>query len=342
MPGWLGRRLGPVVALFLAGGLGLAGAGCGIFPGSSSGPRVVTQGGGLPALHRLDWGMPVVVYAVWSPDGKWVAAMGGPDAGPVDLVVVSPDGRTRINLSRWHCGPPDGLWGIAWLPDGRLSCFAADAPVYRMCIGAAPFTSCQAVALPAVLRTSADQGGLWSPDGRHLLLPSLNRQQSSTDLYVISPAGRITQMLPSSARGGIDNPQWVAHATRLAYNRNFDIAESAARFGQHGHLTLGPATLVLAGCAFEAAGDHVAWSPSRRWLAALCEGNRFQPDTVYLISTAHPATATAIVRVQQDGHGMLFPLWSPDGKTLIVFGWADGQPYAINIGAYLRSKGLTP
>jgi hypothetical protein len=165
-----------------------------------------------------------------------------------------------------------------------------------MCIGAAPFTSCQAVALPAVLRTSADQGGLWSPDGRHLLLPSPARQGFRTDLYVISPAGRITQMLPFSARGGIDNPQWAARGTRLACNRNSDIAESAARFGQHGNLTLGPATLVLAGCADEAAGDHVAWSPGRRWLAALCGANRFQPDSVYLISTARPATATAIVR----------------------------------------------
>lgn len=344
MPAWLGRRLGPLAVLFLAGGLGLAGVGCGILPSSGSGPRVVTQGGGLPALHRLDWGMPAVQYAVWSPDGKWVAAMGGPGVATVHLVVVSPDGRTRINLSRWHCGPPDGLWGIAWLPDNRLSCFAAEAPLYRMCIGAAPFTSCQAVALPASLRTSAEQGGLWSPDGRHLLLPSPTRQGFPTDMYVLSPAGRITQMLPFSAQGGIDNPQWVAHATRLAYNRNFEIAERAASFGPQGNLTLGPATLVLAGCAFEAAGDHVAWSPSRRWLAAVCVGSsRYREEnSVYLIDTAHPAKATAIVRVQQDGHGMLFPLWSPDGKTLIVFGWADGQPYAINIGAYLRSKGLSP
>jgi hypothetical protein len=38
---------------------------------------------------------------------------------------------------------------------------------------------------------------------------------------------------------------------------------------------------------------------------------------------------------------MLFPLWSPDGKTLIVFGWADGQPSAINIGTYRGGKGLS-
>jgi hypothetical protein len=34
-------------------------------------------------------------------------------------------------------------------------------------------------------------------------------------------------------------------------------------------------------------------------------------------------------------------MWSPDGATLIVFGWSDGQPYTVNIGAYLRGKGLS-
>ncbi len=41
---------------------------------------------------------------------------------------------------------------------------------------------------------------------------------------------------------------------------------------------------------------------------------------------------------------MTDPLWSPDGKTLIVFtvGVGVSQPYAIDIASYLASKGLEP
>jgi Tol biopolymer transport system component len=304
---------------------------------------VVAQGGGLPALHRLDWGIPDVLYAVWSPDGRWIAAMGGPDAGTVHLEVVSPDGGKRIDLSGWHCGSADGLWGIAWLPDNRLSCFAADAPLYRMCIGAEPFASCLPVALPTALRTSPQEGAVWSPDGRYLLLPAPIRQGYRTDLFVLSRAGRITQILPFAAQGGFGNPQWSADGTRLFYNRFFEVVDRAASLSADGNLTLGPARLLVSDCASEDAGDHVAWSPSRRWLAANCiVDSQFREESVFLISTAHQASATAIVRVQQDGHGMLFPMWSPDGQTLIVFGWADGRPYAVDIGAYLRGKGLSP
>jgi Tol biopolymer transport system component len=44
------------------------------------------------------------------------------------------------------------------------------------------------------------------------------------------------------------------------------------------------------------------------------------------------------------GQQMMAPIWSPDGNTLFVFSVAYGssQPYALAIGAYLRSKGLQP
>ena len=339
-PPW--RALIAIIASVAVSALTVTGCGLLDSTGPHSGASSYTQGDGLPALQRLDWGMLVVLHAAWSPDGKWIAAMGGPALDALNLEVVTPDGRTRISLASWHCGPSDGLWGIAWLPDGQLSCFAAEEPVHRMCVGAAPFTSCSAVALPASLRTAAGSGGLWSPDGQHLLLPSPVAAGHRTDLYVISPAGRVTQTLPFSAQGGIDNPHWLANATMLAYNRNFDIVASAASFSPLGTLTLGAPKRLLAGCAAEPSGNHVAWSPSGRWLAANClTGSRFPQEWVYLVDTAHPAQATAIVKVQQHGRGMLFPMWSPDGATLIVFGWSDGQPYTVNIGAYLRGKGLS-
>ena len=41
---------------------------------------------------------------------------------------------------------------------------------------------------------------------------------------------------------------------------------------------------------------------------------------------------------------MTDPIWSPDGRTLIVFrvGFGTQVPYAIAISDYLKSKGLAP
>jgi hypothetical protein len=51
-----------------------------------------------------------------------------------------------------------------------------------------------------------------------------------------------------------------------------------------------------------------------------------------------------VVVADRVGQQMMDPAWSPDGNTLIVFsvGYATSRPYAIDIGAYLRTKGMQP
>ena len=198
-------RTGIVLVTLLVATLTLLTA-CGPFPTS---PSVVTQGQGLPSLRHLDWGFAAINHPVWSPDGRWIAALAGDDYAGAHVEVVSPDGQTKYDLSSWHCGEgsdPD----FAWLPDGRLSCINGDTPYPQMCIGAAPFNSCTATHLSQEI--IGDQRGLaWTPDGRSALFPA-----RSNDVPRIIPISMywhhrelIQQMLPFSEQYGVATPSFV-------------------------------------------------------------------------------------------------------------------------------------
>jgi Tol biopolymer transport system component len=63
-----------------------------------------------------------------------------------------------------------------------------------------------------------------------------------------------------------------------------------------------------------------------------------------LINPDDPSQTVDVVQTKQVGR-TYDPIWSPDGKTLIIVGLLGGfgsQPYAIDIASYLASKGLQP
>lgn len=64
-------------------------------------------------------------------------------------------------------------------------------------------------------------------------------------------------------------------------------------------------------------------------------------DHIALVNADNPSQ-TVDVTNEQDVGKFLNPLWSPDGKTLILINTDDDQPYAIDIASYLASKGLQP
>ena len=307
---------------------------------------VVTQGQGLPTLRHLDWGFAAIHYPVWSPNGRWIAVLAGDDYAGAHVEVVSPDGQTRYDLSRWGCG--EGVDpNFAWLPDGRLSCINRDTPYPRMCIGAVPFTSCTATRLSAAI--GGGQLGLaWTPDGRSVLFPTLpnNVAQDASDLYVLAPDGTVRQVLPFADHYGVATPAFRPHAAELAYYRgayvdvgivHFDLVISAVSQDATGKITLGPARTVVT----EQIPDDsfYTWSPSGRWLAIRYSDNR-NGDKISLINPDNPKQAADVVQDDLIDLSMNDPIWSPDGKTLIVFGGNNPQPYAIDIASYLASKGL--
>ncbi len=95
--------------------------------------------------------------------------------------------------------------------DERNFINAADWTLFlRICIGAAPFATCQIVRLPATFAT-ANAGATRTPDRAELLLAvstlrSDGSAETFTDLYVLSPTGRVIQMLPFNDQGGIYFP----------------------------------------------------------------------------------------------------------------------------------------
>jgi hypothetical protein len=73
-------------------------------------------------------------------------------------------------------------------------------------------------------------------------------------------------------------------------------------------------------------------------------GNYVSGDKIYLLSPAHPSQTVDVVIASQVGQQMMAPIWSPDGKQMIVFtvGFGTSQPYELDVGAYLHSKGIQP
>jgi hypothetical protein len=67
------------------------------------------QRGSLPSLHHLEWGCDYYGHPLWSPDGRWIALLAGPDFATSHLVVLTPDGRTHYDLNAWDCGDRKGL-----------------------------------------------------------------------------------------------------------------------------------------------------------------------------------------------------------------------------------------
>jgi hypothetical protein len=239
----------------------------------------ILQGGGLPALRLLDWGFPDNDHPVWSPDGRWIAVSSQSPAGQDwHLQVVSPDGRERHDLSRWGCNDPSG-YDYAWLPDDRLACIHADLPPDQLCIGAAPFTSCNFVRLSAAVQTLGE-GATWTPDGREPLLSADAQDpdgsfETSPNLYVITPSGQIAQTLSFQDQGGIWFPTWAPHAQVLSYLDGYQageypnplspLVESAVRWDAAGRLTLGPPRTLANG--LDSDNGQYAWSPSGHWVA---------------------------------------------------------------------------
>src|SRR5262249_24176620 len=147
----------------------------------------------------LDWGAAFTGRPQWWPDGRWIAANSGPDLSDAHLWVISPDGRERHDLASWGCGafPANNY---AWLPDGRLSCIQTHDQPYHMCVGAAPFVTCDALSPPNAFEVD-NVGATWTPDGNSLLLAASARRsdgsfENPTNLYVLDSAGRLLQTLP--------------------------------------------------------------------------------------------------------------------------------------------------
>lgn len=344
--GGMGRRTLAVIAVWalaLALIVGVSLGACGL-PGGT-----ITQGVGLQDLHPLNWGYHLYSDAVWSPNGKWIALEAGSGATDRHLVVVSPDGSLRKDLRDWNCGQSQGF-DIAWLPDSTLSCINDT----ELIIGGYPFDSPTHAELSATLLTE-DRGAVWARDGQTLLVASestltpgvADTGNPPPQLYVVHRDGSIipTALTPPSEQ--VWAPAWGVgpQAGTLTYQMSTDplgvvtdLLQSSVTYAKGIPASVGqPKELA------HNTDDFYVWSPSGRWIAVRYSDYR-SGDRIYVLDPANPSHTVDVVLADKAGVQMMDPIWSPDGQTLIVFsvGYDTSMPYKLDIGAYLKSKGLQP
>lgn len=320
-------------SLILLLALGLAPAGC-----SYTSP--VDQASGLPTLHQLHWGFAYADEATWSPNGRWIALLAGDHVATAHLEVVSPDGHFKQDLSGWGCGLPYNF-SFAWRPDNALTCLNDTSLIS----GTYPFSSQIVTNLQSRLMIQ-DKSLSWSPDGSSLITASVTTpgdiNAGPGSLYVVSAQGRVDPTPLTPLTEDVAYPAWRPHAQQISYvvasgpnGSHLQLLLSSITRGPGGHLALGSPALLA-----DMIDSSYVWSPTGTWVAVRNFDVR-APDRIYLVNPAAPSHTVTVVQTDQ---GMDEPIWSPDGQTMIVFsvGYDTSTPYELDIGAYLKSKGLQP
>jgi Tol biopolymer transport system component len=176
---------------------------------------VIPATGGKPReLAHLDRGWHTVR---WSPDGKFIAAIGyTPRSGSNGVFVVPASGGELRQLTP---DGPDYLEGIEWHPDGRrLS--------YNVCRVESETRQAYMAGQPPTLLVKSPEGwdyiGTWAPDGRRFFYMSEPDGKEGICIYVYDEdSGDITlfadltshQSPPRWSRDGKTAAWWVTRTT---------------------------------------------------------------------------------------------------------------------------------
>ncbi|HEX6543858.1 MAG TPA: hypothetical protein VF040_19035, partial [Ktedonobacterales bacterium] len=328
-------RLGGICALMIGV---LAMAGC---QAPTLDPTTLRQGHNLPDLHHLPWPSGYYSDAAWSPNGRWIAVLAGDDYAGSHLEVLSPDGKYHRWLTAWGCGNL-GFFTFAWLPDSALSCMTDSG---HLIIGSYPFTDPHTVAMNTAL-AAGHEGAAWLAQGPTLIVSSVtdpsdpSHEVSNGRLYAVRRDGTVLLQALTPKSDDVTRPDAAPHDQGQGTAITYVLQVSTGLGTWHLDLLLSKLTMTAAGVPqlettraqtlATDVDDHYTWAPSGHWIAVRHLGYQ-GGDKIYLLNPAHPAQTVDIVLADQVGQQMMNPIWSPDGKTLIVFsvGFNSSQPYAI-------------
>ena len=155
-------------------------------------------------------------WPVWSPDGQWIAFIGG-DGHQEDLFVVRADGSELTRLTdtdRIKTHP-------VWAPDGTRLGFSASrgGEAHR------PSTSCSAmevVTWPSLLDLVGPSLQDWSPDGTTLLFTRGGSAGGDGALWSMAPDGSQRRLLRSADGDFGSGAQYSPDGTRIAFQADLD------------------------------------------------------------------------------------------------------------------------
>lgn len=249
----------------------------------------------------------------WSSDGKWIAVQIRRADGTGQLALVSTvEGALRVlESSDWRRAS-----GIAFSPDGKYLAYdiAADSVPEQHDIYIIAADAHQKTA--AVVGPANDAVIGWTPDGGHLLFSS---DRSGTDgVWTIAVADGKRQGEPWLIKSDLNQwlkPRGITRSGALYFSTALshrDIYVASVDF-ETGTLRAAPARIAGQTVGFNVA---VSWSPDGESLAYL-------PRSKDASTVAIQSIATGRIRELRPNLAYVFdepPLWSPDGRSLLVVG----------------------
>jgi Tol biopolymer transport system component len=192
-------------------------------------------------------------------------------------IDMSSGTTTRLTATSWN------EWHPSWSPDGWSIVFDSDSggrgPRLAILDGAA-----RAVTRPTK-GTRPEQGGRWSPNGKHLAFHRHMGAAGDTNYDVVvmdRSTGRETQITADA--GDSSSPAWSPDGRRLAFTSNragaYDIYVACADGTRATKLTTGTADK-----------RYPVWSPDGRRIAYQAHG-----DGIWIVDTTGAPQCPAVVK----------------------------------------------